>query len=452
MTNQRCQNMKKKAQTGILLIFSILLSLCLYSQPKIPKEIDRLVLIEPNYENAGEFFDKLAPVQKGGKWGYINANGDQAVDYKFDYAAPFSELYAHVQDGNYYKIINTSGGFLSGKEYDKLSGFSGGLAAVLKSGEKKYVYIDTKETVKISTGFDRAKPFSEDLAAVKKDNKWGYINNSGSYVITSLYEDANSFSDNLAAVKIAGLWGFIDKTGKIIIDPTYERVGLFKDGLCPVFKNGLWGYIDGAGKKVTDFTFEEAGRFAEGMAPVKKNGSWGYIDTKGAWVIEPVLAFAGPYTEGMAVFAIKDAKGQSAFGYLGLPGKNAPNLAAAGTPAAPTAPSKTKAPAGASPQEVVGFKNCDETQSGWQGEILHIHKIDNGTKKLTIRWEKINQPYTISIYKGKGKNKKNLLEKFQNLEYSGFKQFDWNSRDPYLTIFIQAKKGDTQWRYQVECD
>lgn len=52
--------------------------------------------IAAQYDDAGLFIDGLAPVKKDGKWGFIDKNGNVAIDFQYDYAWRFNEGYAMV--------------------------------------------------------------------------------------------------------------------------------------------------------------------------------------------------------------------------------------------------------------------------------------------------------------------------------------------------------------------
>ncbi|MDR0491950.1 MAG: WG repeat-containing protein [Oscillospiraceae bacterium] len=53
-------------------------------------------IIEPQYEDAKPFSEKLAAVKKGGKWGYIDIDNKVVVPFEYDMANPFSESLAIV--------------------------------------------------------------------------------------------------------------------------------------------------------------------------------------------------------------------------------------------------------------------------------------------------------------------------------------------------------------------
>lgn len=68
--------------------------------------------------------------------------------------------------------------------------------------------------------FEDAMPFSNGLAAVKKEGKWGYINSEFETVIPYQYDYANSFNGNLAKVKIKNdnnqIISYINKWGQVV--------------------------------------------------------------------------------------------------------------------------------------------------------------------------------------------------------------------------------------------
>lgn len=103
------------------------------------------VVIDPIYENAGDFNDGRAVVCLGGKVGYIDSTGQLVIPCQFDHAAPFN----------------------------------GGLAAV--EINKKYGYIDLMGNMVIPPLFESAREFSEGFAAVYADGRWRYIDKNGNF-------------------------------------------------------------------------------------------------------------------------------------------------------------------------------------------------------------------------------------------------------------------------------
>ena len=78
-------------------------------------------------------------------------------------------------------------------------------------------YINKTGKAVIKPQYDRARCFSEGLAAVMigdpRHPKWGYINKQGRFVIRPTFDDASDFSDGEAEVIIAGQKHTIDREG-----------------------------------------------------------------------------------------------------------------------------------------------------------------------------------------------------------------------------------------------
>ena len=68
----------------------------------------------------------------------------------------------------------------------------------------------------------------------------------------------SDFSENLASVRKNNKWGYIDRNGKLVIDYFYDKAKNFKEGLAPVCIDNKWGYIDSQGNLVIDFQYEYA--------------------------------------------------------------------------------------------------------------------------------------------------------------------------------------------------
>lgn len=53
-------------------------------------------MIQPQFTEAYNFFEELAPVKIDNKWGYINKNGNFVIQPQFNSAGTFSEGLAWI--------------------------------------------------------------------------------------------------------------------------------------------------------------------------------------------------------------------------------------------------------------------------------------------------------------------------------------------------------------------
>lgn len=218
-----------------------------------------------------------------GKIGYIDARGNIKIPPQF----------------------SDCGGINAGPE------FSGGRVAV---GCAPVGYADASGTQLIAAQFDDARPFSQEMAAVKyADGNWGYINSNGKPAIPAKFTDAGKFSEGLAPVSDAnGAWGYVDTTGSTKVPFRFEQAGNFSGGLAPVEVDGQFGYVDKAGKLALSPQFKNAKPFSEGLAAVLSDG-WHYIGKDGKPALPGSYLQAGDFSEG---FAAVKAEESNSFGYI----------------------------------------------------------------------------------------------------------------------------------------
>src|SRR5258708_22157171 len=63
---------------------------------------------------------------------------------------------------------------------------------------------------------------------------WGFIDNRGKIIIAPRFEAAQPYSEGLAAVKREGRWGYIDRSGSEVIPIRYRTVQSFRNGVAIV--------------------------------------------------------------------------------------------------------------------------------------------------------------------------------------------------------------------------
>jgi hypothetical protein len=322
------------------------------------------IVINPQFESAGQFSEGLAAVQMGkdenGKWGYIDKSGKFVVDPQFDYAEAFSEGLAAVRSGDEktgrWGFIDRSGKFVINPQWDHASRFSRGLS-IVRTGD----IVTGKERI-----IDRQGNYVSDLEAgvllpcengvtlvgtnVSWDDKgvnrhFGFVDKSGKYVIDGKFDDAFCFSEGTAAVRIGdaerGQWGFIDTTGKFVLDRQWGFAYAFRDGMAPVATAGgltrKWGVIDRTGQTVISLEFPEPLNFHDGFAlesvtthkwvtdqqgrtRVESETNYGFVDKNGMSSMGLQWRSAFAFSQGLAaVMAGEFPNGK--WGYIDPKGK-----------------------------------------------------------------------------------------------------------------------------------
>jgi len=170
--------------------------------------------------------------------------------------------------------------------------------------------------------------FSEGLIAFQdkkiKNANYGYLNKKGVVVIPPQFEGAKPFSNNLACVKKNGLWGYVDKKGVWVVQPTMISREAFIHPNYTFYKNKgdeNYGIINNKGEKLCHnvFTRDEKLLRSYGITSnwstnqaldselikCKKDNLYGYKNLKGEWVISPKYFDASQFKNGIASVSIK---------------------------------------------------------------------------------------------------------------------------------------------------
>ena len=267
----------------------------------------------------GQYANASQRIMEGGKCGFIDATGKIVVPFEYDNATEFSEGLAIVEKNGKQYIIDINGTIVANLNYcyDRIAAFSDGLASVMKEerpGYSDWGFIDKtgKEVIPVGEYESAYRSFSDGLTAVGKriliDDRpayridYGFIDTTGKLIIPFEYSWVSSFSDGLAAVTKDGKYGVIDKTGMIVIPLEYDNIGVFSEGLMSFNKDGKQGYMDRDGKVIISLSadYEQASFAGNPLSPfydgfavvygqVRENNSimdmatyakWGVIDKK----------------------------------------------------------------------------------------------------------------------------------------------------------------------------
>ena len=161
------------------------------------------------------------------------------------------------------------------------------------SYSQKYGFVNAENKIVIQPIYYDAKPFSEDLAAVRHQNKkgwirWGFINKKGEMVIKPQFYSGGLFKEGFAAIEAYnfGFWGLIDTTGNWIINPANINKMLSpQDGMVLFQKKEKYGFYNTKGEKIVKNIYDYARPFTNGLAAVQKEGKYGFINKKGETVL-----------------------------------------------------------------------------------------------------------------------------------------------------------------------
>jgi hypothetical protein len=363
---------------------------------------DGKIVVVPSFDFAWDLHDGMGRIKTKGKYGFVNDKGEIIIKPEFGYADDFQEGYARVNttDTTVLDLVYTgydlnkgwtfvdkkgvvfsqsfakaeylkpgyaqvktdpaydapwfyvafSDGQLSPQERNTegMFAFNGhDLAPASETETGKIGAVNKREEWVIQPVFDAIEPFSEGLAAAKKDNQYGYINPQGKWVynqIISINEnyfltsDFRPFTNGMAIVKVSqDSYSYITKQGKPAFDQKFKSASPFNtDGYAIVSTDQGTGLINRQGdfvvkpgpdivsaekgiiifrnndqsfgarriadqKEIVPGVYDEVILTGDLIRVKNKGATFGYINTTGEFAVQPQYDMAWPFTKGKAI-------------------------------------------------------------------------------------------------------------------------------------------------------
>lgn len=190
-------------------------------------------------KDAGVYSEELVPIMDQNQWGYYDVLGDkQFGEYLF--AGRFQNGVAAVQTAKGWMLIDAKEKKVSDAVYQAICVNKDGsyqmLDVMLAKKEGSYHLFDKKEKQIGDFICDDVDVMTQDgIFAFQKNGKWGFADKDGKEIIKAHYEKAKSFSNGLAAVCSGGKWGFINEKDELVIPCEFVDADYFSDtGCCMV--------------------------------------------------------------------------------------------------------------------------------------------------------------------------------------------------------------------------
>jgi hypothetical protein len=196
------------------------------------------------------FSEGVAAVALEEGWTYINQEGEEIFDIRFEIARRFQDGYALVSPVE--QASQTEKLFFIDQKGQRLEtipckinilcqGFRNGLCEVLlpQMEEEKELnrigFINTSGNLAFAEKFAHSSGFHEGLCIVKKfGGKFGVINTLGEWVIEALYEEIGFFNHGIAPFRQNQQWGLINASGEVIVSPQFSFIDSFIGYLQPL--------------------------------------------------------------------------------------------------------------------------------------------------------------------------------------------------------------------------
>jgi hypothetical protein len=249
------------------------------------------------------YSQSLYPFEQDGKWGYKNYYKEVVIQPQYQEAKDFYNNFAVVKLNDKYGYIDKNGKPLGTISYEYAIGIDqNNVGAVFQNG--KWGLINQKG--KMTTGFIYEEVMlHHHTIPAKKEGKWGVIDAKGKTLLGFNYEYTNYASDSYFPVQINELFGFVDSKGKTLIPFEYTNAYGFYKGLAEVWKGELCGLIDQHNNIVVPMQFDyvEAAYIKE-LVLTSKNNLYGLYTSKGVKLVDPKYTSIGDEKDGLIMVSI----------------------------------------------------------------------------------------------------------------------------------------------------
>jgi len=207
------------------------------------------------------------------KWGYINKNGQLAIECKYDNTRDFSEGLAGVNYKGRWGFISTDGSKKIDFKYRSVFPFKEGIARV-QNFDKLYGYIDQSGKEVIPPQFIEAYDLEDGLIKLKTNQGFNFIDIKGDTLLDQDITRVNNFKDGYAIVKDFGKETLLDVNGKLLFDYKYDKVYTPQNNRIKVRLEKKYGYLSLKGNKLIPIEYDKLSAFQDGIAAAKKNEKW----------------------------------------------------------------------------------------------------------------------------------------------------------------------------------
>ena len=232
---------------------------------------DGKVIVPVSYVRRSSWTEgMLAAENEQKKIAFFKEDGTALSGYVYDEASDFKDGMALVKRGGKYGYLRADGREIA-PAYKEARPFAGG-AAPVKNG--KWGVIDTSGKMVVPFQYDNAGPFfSGGLLAVEKDNRWGFIDAGGREVVPLVWRAVHPvFSEGITAVENEKrLWGFLNEKGEITASPRFKEVLTpMSEGLAGVMTEDGKAYAGSDGTIAFHAGFDRIYPFRNGLAEYRE--------------------------------------------------------------------------------------------------------------------------------------------------------------------------------------
>ena len=252
------------------------------------------------------------PTKRGGQWGVIDFQGQNAVKFAFDSIGVGMNNVFPVKYVGEWGLIDAFGQWLVHPQYDSFSKISD-----LFVGERKGLKtLFSKRGRNLLVTRHRLQEGNESVEVLFEGNKKGLITSEGVQVFAPFYDEVFHFGEYYCAKRPEGSV-IKDHLGRFVtpLDQGVQQVLDYHEDFFLIKKDNLFGFLDSDGRLRIANRYDSARSFSDGMAAIKLIGKWGFIDKEERLIIQPHYAEVSDFELDVAIIK------ENAYGLINKQGR-----------------------------------------------------------------------------------------------------------------------------------
>ena len=225
----------------------------------------KIEAISNHDENNNLWYEQnVLKVQKDGKWGAINFDGEAILNTEYDSieAIPGVENALLIQKDGKYGVADREGRIILDVNYVEITnlGKTNRDGYIVKDDTGLYGIVDSSKKVIIQNQYQEIeKVYGNDLYVVTRDGSQKVINNNGEDVLTQGFEQISAIlkTKDQGVIYISnGQYGVMSLTGEVLIEAQYDNLVEAKANTFIATKGETQGIVDISNNEKVPFNYQ----------------------------------------------------------------------------------------------------------------------------------------------------------------------------------------------------
>ncbi len=250
-------------------------------------------IISAIYDEINELSDNCYTVKLNGKYGALNNFGQVIIEPKFEELGDFKNGFAYYRQDNKSGFVSKDG-YVHRPEFDWLSDFDADKIAIVKKGNS-YGLINSTGKEILEAKYDQVLKANNTVFIVVLNNMYGFYSANACFLSAVTYDFAKEkpadYYTNGQVFKLIkkGQQALADANGRTSIDfGTYDEINFAANGLIRVKKKNKFGYVDRKLNLVIPYKYTKAEDFKDSCAIVQMKDKISLINTQGKEMVSSI--------------------------------------------------------------------------------------------------------------------------------------------------------------------